>query len=827
MTGVLSQAGTDWAQFWNTLELGREGKTPWVAGFVLLLLVAVWIYRRDTSGLGLFWKIWLWSLRIAVLLILLGVALIPQERKSRIIAQVSRVVLLVDTSASMAIQDRESGSAAAATLPSRAALVQEVLEKSPLLSQLRKTHEVHLYTFDSQLTQQPVLLKAGQVPASPAVAAPATPSATASPAPPATAGNSPVEADKPIAWTELLQPRGLETRLGESLLELIRQESGETLAGLVVMTDGGSNAGVDPLSAATAAQAAKVRLIPVGVGSTRRPVNVQIAEIQAPTHVHLGDGFSLTAFVNAQGLAGQGAEVELLTRREADGGEPAIIETRELVLPEDGHPLSISFDYTPSEPGRREFRIRVKSVKPVQELVAEDNEDRMLVEVVDRKTRVLLLAGGPMRDYQFVRNLLHRDKSISLDVLLQTGSAGISQDSDNLLAEFPTTREELFGYDAILAFDPDWRRIRGPEGEGYRLLADWVYSQAGGLILVAGDVNTPQFAAASDTARQEMQPLFDLYPVIPDSHAWDQDDDYPQPWPIEFTREGSEAGFLQLTDNATSSLAAWKEFQGIYRCFPTDGVKAGATVYARLTDPRAPTEQPILLASQFFGAGRVLYLGSAETWRLRSLDEDYYDRLWIKLVREVGQGRLLRGTNRGILLLEKKQFPLGATVQVRARVLDPQFKDYIADKIPLEVYTPSGKPLTPPVELLADRGQPGSYTGAFVATGAGNYNLELAIPESRDLIKDSLSVKLPNLEYDHPEQNEPLLRSLAKDSETGGRYLTLDEAAKQLPALLPDRSTERVQFDFPRSLWDRQWMIWLLVGLLSTEWLTRKLLKLA
>ena len=89
-----------------------------------------------------------------------------------------------------------------------------------------------------------------------------------------------------------------------------------------------------------------------------------------------------------------------------------------------------------------------------------------------------------------------------------------------------------------------------------------------------------------------------------------------------------------------------------------------------------------------------------------------------------------------------------------------------------------------------------------------------------------LGGRLPNLEFDHPEQNEPLLRALAR-KETGGAYLTLDQVASELPKLLPDRTTERIQYDFPRTLWDRQWVLYLLVGLLAAEWLTRKLLKLA
>jgi hypothetical protein len=471
--------------------------------------------------------------------------------------------------------------------------------------------------------------------------------------------------------------------------------------------------------------------------------------------------------------------------------------------------------------------VRVRPARKIPELTEEAVQDEIAIEVVDRKTKALLIAGGPMRDYQLVRNLLHRDRTIDVDVLLQTGVPGISQESDNVIFQFPETREELFAYDVIVAFDPDWQKIKGEGGRNLDLLSDWVFSQAGGLMLVAGEVNTTPLATASDAARQELSKLLALYPVVLDSQRIIDDEEFQQPWPIEFTRDGLEAGFLQLSESPAASAALWKEFPGVFRCFPTDGSKAGATVYARFTDPRSSgREQPILLASQFFGAGRVLYLGSAEMWRLRALDEEYYDRLWIKMLREVGQGRLLRGTNRGVLLLEKTQYPLGSTVQVRARLLDPQFKDYEADRVTMEVYDPTGRPLTPPLTLLADKTRPGNFGGAFVAALPGNYRLELPIPESNDLLKGSLSVRLPNLELDHPEQNEQLLRALARQ-ETGGMYLKLDEAVSQLPLLLPDRTTERIRFDAPLMLWDRDWMMYLLVALLSIEWLTRKLLKLA
>ena len=826
MNDNLSQfipGGSSWASFWSTLEFGRESRGVWIAGFAVLFLTASWLSRRDTRSLHPVWKIWLWSLRTAVLVALLIVALAPQERKSQIEPEHSRVVVLVDTSVSMSRQDNDlfasEGAARLAAVPSRAELVRALLEKSPLLNTLRQTHDVSIETFDSLISRQQLLRKVeppsgAKSPAAKTPAAETGPSVNAAPA-------------KPIDWGEIVRPRGVETRLGEALLTVVREQGGETLSGVVVITDGGNNAGVDPVSAAELAVTNKVRLIPVGVGSTKKPVTLQLAEIQAPTHVHINDGFTINAFVTGQGLARVPILVELLSKGEQEEGEPVVIQSREEQLIEDGVPINVAFDYVPTEAGRRQFRVRVRPVNKIAALAEDQVQDDVAIEVIDRKTRVLLVAGGPLRDYQLVRNLLHRDKTIDVDVLLQTGVPGISQESDKVIFQFPETREELFAYDAIVAYDPDWRKIRGESGQSLDLLSEWVFSQAGGLMLVAAEVNTTSLAMANDAVKQEMAKLLELYPVLLDAHRPIDDDEFQQPWPVEFTRDGIEAGFLQLTENAATSAAVWKEFPGVYWCFPTDGPKAGATVYAKFTDPRSGARgQPILLASQYFGAGRVLYLGSAELWRLRSLEEDYYDRLWIKMLREIGQGRLLRGTNRGILLLEKTQYPLGATVQVRTRLLDPQFKEYQADRVTMEVYDPTGKPLTPALSLLADKTRPGHYGGAFVAAIPGTYKLELPIPESNEQLKGSVAVRLPNLEFDHPEQNEQLLRSLAR-KETGGAYVRLEDAATELPALLPDRTTEKVRYDKPIDLWDRDWVMYLLVGLMSLEWLTRKLLKLA
>ncbi len=772
-----------------------------VGGAVLLAWV-VWLYRRDTRELSPGWTIFLTTLRLAVLGGLLAIALNPHDRTQRSAFKPSRVAILVDTSLSMRHPAESPGSSGdTATAATRADAVDKFLSAS-LLQRLRRDHEVSLFTFDNAL-------------AGPHFVAPL-----------AVTGAGEESAPQP-EWRPLLQPKGVETRLGEALGELIRQAAGRTLSGIVVVTDGGANAGVDASTAHERAVAAKARLIAIGVGGTDQPINLQVADVQVPTDVQLGDKFDLTAFIQGEGLSGRDVTVTL--QATSAEGETTVLGEHEVTLPADGIPAEVKFPIQPATIGGWNYAVTVTPKVKVTEFNPDDNVQNVSVQVFDRPTKVLLLAGGPMRDYQFVRNLLHRHKAVDVDVLLQTAAVGTSQESDNLLMAFPTSREDLYQYDVIIAFDPDWRLI---PTEGIALMRDWVYQESGGLVLVAGDVNTVQVAAAGEQStpvQQQLEPLRELYPVVLNSFVAELrfEQDSRQPWPLDFTPEGQRTEFLQLTDDATSSLARWKEFPGFFRCYPTSGAKAGATVLARFSDPRSQNEfgPPILMAEQFYGQGRVLYIGSGEFWRLRSVSDEDYDRLWIKAVRMVGQGRSKRGTKRGVLLPETRKLLLGQTARLRARLLDAQFQPLDLESVTLEVIDPRGRPLTPAPKMRRDESRPGEYVGEFRAGLPGVYKLELPVPESQDQLTDDLAVALPKLEDQEIRQNTTLLRDLVRD--TGGDYLPLAGAEARLLELLPNRGEPFTIDERLRTLWDRDWVLYLLVGLLGVEWLTRKLLKLA
>ena len=81
-----------------------------------------------------------------------------------------------------------------------------------------------------------------------------------------------------------------------------------------------------------------------------------------------------------------------LRRSPAGGGTP--IASDRVALGADGEMVPVSFDIEPDEPGTFVFQLRVAA--PADDGNPRDNQREAEVEVVDRKTRVLLFASGPI-----------------------------------------------------------------------------------------------------------------------------------------------------------------------------------------------------------------------------------------------------------------------------------------------------------------------------------------------------------------------------------------------------------------------------------------------
>jgi hypothetical protein len=566
--------------------------------------------------------------------------------------------------------------------------------------------------------------------------------------------------------------------------------------------------------------------------------------VEAPPRVYPGDKFTVNGLLRATGMEDRMVTVELVSSPVGSepGDDELLEEERRVKLGADGEEMAMKFDVTPETEGRRVFTFRV--LAPSEDRDQRDDEKRTTVEVVERKNRVLLVAGGPTREFRFLRNLLFRDKNVETAVLLQTAQAGTAQEADELLLEFPESEDELFEYDCIVAFDPDWDAL---SVEQVKMIEKFVAEQAGGLFVVAGPVNTPNWSRRP-RGDDKMDEIKALYPVVFINRGaatirtgrFGGD----EAWPLAFTREGRDADFLWLGETSLESEQSWAEFEGVYGYYGVKDVKPGAYVYARFSDPDTASGDgtlPVYLASQNYGAGRVFFQASGEMWRVREVDDTFFEKYYTKLIRWVSHGRLLRDSSRGVLLVDKERLMTGEHVEVRAILQDPQRKPLDVEEVVATVVDQQnpGESKTLKLRKVVGGARPGMYSAQFTAVRAGDYRIDLPVPGGLEdeILSREVRVRVPQLEVEKPQRNDELLQTVALN--TGGLYylgahtpmvrnnvgtgepvFDVIEARDQ-ETFLP--GTPDIQFEELL----RTWLLGLIVGVLCLEWLVRRLSKLA
>ena len=211
-----------------------------------------------------------------------------------------------------------------------------------------------------------------------------------------------------------------------------------------------------------------------------------------------------------------------------------------------------------------------------------------------------------------------------------------------------------------------------------------------------------------------------------------------------------------------------------------------------------------------------------------------FEQLYTKLVRHTSQGRLLRDSARGVLMVGKDRCVLGETVTVRASLADSQFRPLDDESVTADLISPEGTRTQLELRLVKDAPRLGTYAGQFSAVREGDYRIELVIPDSDELdfLSSEVRVRVPELEVENPQRNDAIMNEIA--SATGGTYFagleSLQLAEPNLTATLIPQDQETYLPGTPDRRFQQRLMSWLMAlicGVLSLEWLIRRLHRLA
>jgi uncharacterized membrane protein len=381
-------------------ELILIGGLPWWAiGLIALGIAALLTYQFVSlrQRLSLPQSILLVSLRGCVYVLLLLFLLSPALVKERITKLRNPLVLLLDTSHSMGYPSRQGGNGD----KSRFDLVKETLlkGKAPLMDQLSRDYDLHLYQFNASL--EPTELSA----------------------------------------LAQLDPHGKSTRLLEALWKAGRDTQGA--AGIIVFSDGITNGVQNPGGSG----AFPLPVFAVSVGETEGFTDLRITDLKAPEFAFRGREVQLDFTIEAYGLAGK--EVPLYFKRGRN-----LISTRPITIDRDPFQHRITLKYTPREVGPQSFTLSLPA--ETGEMITLNNQREFKLTVQRDKIRVLSLSGSPSWNYRFLRLALKQDPFIDMVsfVFLRTPFDTVDVPENQLsLIPFPIDEiflEELKNFDLIV-----------------------------------------------------------------------------------------------------------------------------------------------------------------------------------------------------------------------------------------------------------------------------------------------------------------------------------------------------------------------------------------
>ena len=781
-----------------SLQLRQAGWLGWVV-FIALLLggLSWWVYRylgghRDLAPKR---RKVLTSLRIALFLLLLFILLRPvfsftiENRLRR------KLMVLVDKSASMDIQDpriedadvKRAGIAkgmidrldqsldgqaiAKVQHSSRAELATAAFENQrlALLDRLKKSYDVEFFDFDRTV-----------VPAS-------EEQALKQPAP---------DDDSRQA-----------TAIGDAVREVINRERGQPVAGMVVVTDGGNNSGSEPIEAAHVAGQDKMPLFIYGVGITS-PRDIIVDGVFTPDVAFIKDEVPVTVRVRGQGLKGQTAHLSLKLGEEEVAATDVEFTGDEQAVPMTFTPQKAGqFDLTASIPARED------------ETVKDNNSASQPLRVIDSKIKVLFIERAPRWEFRFLQSVLMRDRRVDAKFLLMQADPELSQASGSpFIDKFPATREELYKNDLVIIGDVDPKELSAGQMDS---LEEFVSKFGGAVAFIAGQ----QFDPNSYTGT----PLEKLLPVQlgPSSAAMEAGAGVSTT--LAPTSAGLSSPMLKLSPDERENAGIWKNLPPIQWINRVARAKPGAQVLLEDTDPAKTTRfgRMPALALQQYGVGQTLYMGTDDTWRWRQeTGVAYYPMFWGQVIQRLALAHLLGGSKRTQLSVDKQHYNTADRVTVFARLYDESFQPVKQGSVNGS-YTVAAAPgagaglgaaagaAAQTMQLRAMPDQPGMYRGDFVALVPGTYRFSV---EGDTKTAIEFAVTKSRFELGETAMNAPLLKAMAQATD-GGFFREEDLAT--LPDKLSQKD-ERLSRVVDADIWSSPFYFLLITCVVVTEWVTRK-----
>ncbi len=606
-----------------------------------------------------------------------------------------------------------------------------------------------------------------------------------------------------LADTADLRFAGDRTDVAGALDGAVQELAGLPLSGLVVVTDGAENSDGSLTETLLELKARSIPVFTIGLGREEFARDIEVRRVETPRTVLVGSTLVVEVLIAQTGYDGETVRLDV----EDDG---RILSSQTVQLPRNGDAVPVRVQFRAEEPGPRQLTFRVEAQE--DEMVAGNNERQAVIQVEDRRRKILYLEGEPRFEVKFIRRAIADDENVQVVLLQRSADNKFLRldvdDAEELRGGFPRTREELFGYSGLILGSVEASFFTHDQ---LRMIADFVSQRGGGLLMLGG---RNAFAEGGYAGT----PLADALPVVLDAGRPGSEGPFAEVT-VRPTPAGRTHPVLRFGDDEATSAERWELLPPLSVRNSVGRVKPGAvTLLSGEGDGLERTQ--VILAHQRYGRGQAIAFTVQDSWLWQMhadvpLEDMSHETLWRQLLRWLVAdvpGRV------GISAPVERIVP-GEPATVTAEVEDGRFLRVNHARVEARITSPSGEELILPLEWTVARD--GEYSAGFVPEEDGIYEIRVEAGLNGEPGDSALAYALagqPNLEPFDAEMRRSLLERVAE--ETGGRFYTpATSAALPEEIIYTEAGTTVIE---EAEIWDMPILFLLLVGLIGSEWIYRR-----
>lgn len=636
-----------------------------------------------------------------------------------------------------------------------------------------------------------------------------------------------------------LAPLDESTQLGDALEKLPTRFSREAPRGVVVFSDGVASDLERLAEVAAGYQRLKIPLHVFPVGDARIKGDVAVQDLVVPRRVDANTKATIRGVLRCDGFAGERVVVQVRSQRQTNSPPLA---TLPLTLVDGEQPFELVVEANP------DLGDLVLEAPPlVGEVTARNNQVPFRLGVRGRKIRVVYLEGTGNNEYRWLRDGLLEDPDIEcLPILVDAQYAQRPRlmRVDDPYRGYPTTREELLGYDVVICSDIS-------RGAFTKEQLDWtvelVQQRGGGFAMVGG--HTSFGSGGWD------QTVWDqLIPVDMSGGQLGQGWVYHQ-FNVRVPVEAEDDPIWRIVPDKAQNrrvLDAMPPFTGTNYM---QRLKPGAKLLAVSSAPLPGVGVMPIFASQTYGRGRTFAFAPDTTadWgryfesQWGEGDNRYFRRFWRNVVRWLSENSI-NGSRRLHVETDRVIYRPGQMMEVSALAFDEKLVETTAYQLTARLKMPHDSrpagagespaageresqvvPLTPAPQGRGYVGQLPAHwapdprqVSAEDLQGLAAREVEVtASVGGKEIARGTVAVRIlaDSVELRKPRADRAPLEELARA--TGGQVLRSAHELRQLLQSLPATRGEVIVTKTP--LWDKSVFWFVLLGLLSVEWIMRRL----